>query len=293
MLSSRDPRRGPVPTLVVLAVAGALSVSGPAAAQERLPTPGPAVSDSVRVSGVVTDRATGRELSGAVVRLESADAARLEEWEARTPGSGRFRSRLLPEGIYRIRVTALGFTPLEQELVLVGASEVDLRIELVPDALELEPILVTSYRRTRLEVSGFEQRRRLGLGHTFTREEIERRGPLRVSDLLRSVPGTEITTVRGRVGSEVRLRRGCIPDLVVNGILVRNPGPIDDFLNVGDLEALEVYHGGAGFLTLSSNTCGAIMAWTREGGGEGGDVPRLDKVIVALSIVTLGFLFSR
>jgi hypothetical protein len=274
-----------------LAAAGVIPISAPASGQEPVPEAAPAAS--VRVAGVVMDRATGRELMGVTVILESRDLARPLRWSTVTTASGRFRSPPLPEGIYSIRANALGFSALEQEITLMGASELALRVELVPDALELDPILVTSLRRTRLETSGFAQRRHLGLGHFFTREDIERRGPLYVSDLLRSVPGAQITTVRGRVGSQVRLRRGCIPDLLVNGILVRNPGPIDDILSVGDLEALEVHHGGAGSLTLSSNNCGAIMAWTREGGGEGGDIPRLDRLVVALTIVAFGFLFTR
>jgi hypothetical protein len=292
MMIPGDPRRGPPPSLFVAAVAGALLVSSPVHGQDRAPVY--PTMDSVRVSGVVTDRATGRELSGVELRLESVDVPTPVEWAARTPASGRFRSPLLPAGSYRIRVTALGFSTMEEDLTLMGASEVELRIELVPDALELDPILITSFRRTRFETSGFEQRRRLGFGHTFTRDEIERRAPFQVSDLLRSVPGAEITTVRGRAGSEVRLRRGCVPDVVINGIMIRNPGPIDDLLSVGDLEALEVHHGGAGSLTLSGNNCGAIMAWTREGGGEEvGDIPRFDKLVVALSIMTMGFLLAR
>jgi hypothetical protein len=280
-----------LPVAFALAAAGVLPISAPAAGQERVPQAAP--TSLVRVAGVVTDRVTGQELTGVSVLLESRDPEGPVRWSTVTTASGRFRSPPLPEGIYSIRATALGFSALEQDITLVGASELALRIELVPDALELEPILVTSLRRTRLETSGFAQRRNLGLGHFFTRDDIEQRGPLYVSDLFRSVPGAQVTTVRGRGGSQVRLRRGCIPDLLVNGILVRNPGPIDDILSVGDLEALEIHHGGAGSLTLSGNNCGAIMAWTREGGGEGGDIPRLDRLVVALTIVTFGLLFTR
>jgi hypothetical protein len=291
VVSSGCPCRRSIFAAFALAAAGVVPISAPASGQEPVPQAAP--SSPVRVAGVVTDRETGRELLGVSVILESTDPERPLRWSTVTSASGRFRSPPFPEGIYSIRATALGFSVLEQDITLMGASELAVRIELVPDALELDPILVTSLRRTRMETSGFAQRRNLGLGHFFTREDIEQRGPLYVSDLLRSVPGARITTVRGRGGSEVRLRRGCIPDLLVNGILVRNPGPIDDFLSVGDLEALEVHHGGAGSLTLSGNNCGAIMAWTREGGGEGGDIPRLDRLVVALTIVTFGLLFTR
>jgi len=156
-------------------------------------------------------------------------------------------------------------------------------------------VVVTTLRRTRLERSGFEQRRRLGLGHIFTREEIEERNPALVSDLLRMVPGTEIQMVGGRGRGQVRLRDGCIPDLVLNGVRVPDPGPIDDWVSVGDLAALEVYHGGAGTHTLLGSNCGTIMAWTREGGVEegGGEIPRLDRLVVALTLVALGFLLTR
>lgn len=276
---------------VVLAALGASVVSGPVVGQER---PAQVVPpDSIRVHGMVVDRSTGQELPAVEVRFTSLDLLHPATWRGRTESSGRFRTVNLPQGLYQVTLDALGFTSLSREILLTGASEVDLRIDLVPDALELDPVVVTTLRRTRLERSGFEQRRRLGLGHIFTREEIEQRNPALVSDLLRMVPGTEIRMVRGR--GEVRLRNGCIPDLVVNGIRVPNPGPIDDVVSVGDLAALEVYHGGAGTLTLLGSNCGTIMAWTREGGVEDGDgeIPRLDRLVVALAVVALGFLFTR
>lgn len=249
--------------------------------------------DTVRVSGTVADRATGRPLPSVSVRLTPLDLHRSPGWDGTSSPSGRFQSPFLLSGMYRLQVEALGFTPVSRDLVLGGAPELELQIEMVPEALELEPVVVTSVRRTRLDGSGFHERRRLGLGHTFDRDDIERRSPARVSDLFRTVPGVEVVTTRGRGGGDVRLRRGCMPDLLVDGIRIPNPGPLDDFLSVGDLEAIEVHHGGAGSLSLSGSTCGAIMAWTREGGPEEGRPHTLNRLVVALTVVGFGFLLAR
>jgi hypothetical protein len=269
-----------------LAVAGLL-LTMPAGA-------GAQQGDSVRVSGHVVDRSTGRSLPFVSVRFVVPGPTEREAWRGATDASGLFRSSQLPGGVYEVRAEALGFEDVAASVVLRGARELDLRMELVPDAVELEPILVTSYRRTRLEASGFYQRRRMGLGHTFTREEIEARAPFRVSDLFRMVPGADIVGVRGGRSGAVQLRRGCTPDLVVDGIRIPNPGPIDDVLSVGDLEALEVYHGSSPSLTLTTSTCGVIKAWTRQGGAqEGGELPRLDRFVVALSVIAISFLLTR
>jgi len=270
-VARRIPVQGGLAALALLAL--------PCAALAQLPGEGVG-PDTIRVSGVVLDQSTGRMLSGVSVTLTPLDEGRTQGWRGNTTGTGRFQSPLLSAGAYRLSVEAYGFSSVSQDVALAGASEMDLRIGLVPEALELEPIVVTSFRRTRLEGSGFYQRRQLGIGHTFTRDEIQRRSPARVSDLFRMVPGTEIITQRGRGGAEIRLRRGCVPE-------------IDDFLSVGDLEALEVYHGGAGTMTLSGSNCGTIMAWTREGGPVDGELHSLSRLVMALTVVGFGILLSR
>ncbi|MCJ7629704.1 MAG: hypothetical protein MUO50_15115, partial [Longimicrobiales bacterium] len=84
---------------------------------------------------------------------------------------------------------AFGFGRVTQRLELKRGREVDVRIELVPEPLELPPLVVVSERRSRLEVLGFYERRRLGQGYSLTREEIETRRPALASDLFRMVPG--------------------------------------------------------------------------------------------------------
>lgn len=277
-----------------LAVAACLLLLAvPAEGSDRLPAG--VDGDTIVVLGKVVDRHTGRDIPGVRVELQSVDPEPGGVWEGTTTESGRFQTSDLPAGHYRIRVQALGFADVDQEILLSGAARMDLRIELVPEALELDPIVVATRRTTRLEASGFFERRRLGIGHTLTREEIEARNPHSVSALLRTIPGVEVVSVRGGIaGGTVRLRRGCEPELVVNGVRVRNPGPIENIVSIGDLEAIEVYHGAAGPMTPINTTCGTVVAWTKEGGPQEGARPlSLRPIVAAAAIFFLSSLFVR
>jgi hypothetical protein len=65
---------------------------------------------------------------------------------------------------------------------------------------------------------------------------------------------------------------------------------MDDILPVMDLEAVEVYHGVNVPVQFGSNSCGAIVVWTRRGepGPPGGSFWR--RVAIAATFVALALL---
>lgn len=269
-----------------------LSQPGSAAGQRS----GSETESSVRVAGRVVDQATRNALPFARVLISSEpDSVRGQQivWQGLSGPQGHFDAGALPSGTFELRVETLSFSPLAYTIILEGAASVDLQVEMVPEALELSPLVIATTRRRRLELSGFYERRATGFGTTMTRAEIEELGPPRVTDLFYGLAGVQvIPSSRGR-SAEVRLRRGCVPQVVLNGAPFTYPIALDELVNVGELEAVEVYHGTtAGALPYySTNSCGTIMVWTRQLGGVSGKPFAWRRLFAAAGLVTVFTLF--
>lgn len=268
-----------------------LAGADPGAAQE-LPPP---TRDSLRIAGKVLDRVSGEEISAVRVFLLIVESAGAETvvWQGATDRSGSFLSTLVPSRVYELRAEALAFQPVSETLDLRERRQIALRIEMVPQVIELEAVVVTSIGHSRLEASGFYERRRMGIGHSFTREEIEARNPQRVSDLFRMVPGMQVVPGRRGGGATLRFRRACQPDLVVDGAPVSKPVSIDEILSVGDLEAVEVYSGTYHPARVGWSSCGTVLAWTGEGSVTEGSPMTWRRGLFAVAVVVLSVLLVR
>jgi hypothetical protein len=270
-----------------------LSLPGYAAGQRAGSVADPEAT--VRVVGRVVDHTTGTGLPLARVVISEPDSSRDQGivWRGLSGPNGRFEAGALPAGTFELRVETLAFSPLVYAITLEGDASVDLHIEMVPDALELSPLVVTTTRPRRLELGGFYERRATGLGTTMTRADIEALGPPRVTDLFYGLAGVDvIPSTRGR-SADVRLRRGCSPQVVLNGAPFTYPISLDDLVNVGELEAIEVYHGAtAGALPYySTNSCGTIMVWTRQLSGVSGKPFEWRRLFAAAGLITVFSIF--
>jgi hypothetical protein len=262
----RQRLRSPVgPLLVATFVLGA-SLPGTLAAQDPLTALDPAeAAPSVRLVVSVLDRLTREAVPAAALVLLPVDSADAALWSAVADTLGRAQSGPIPVGLYRLEVSALSFVSVSQVLAFTDARITDVRVELVRADYELAPIVVSVARRSILETSGFDDRRRLGIGYFMTRDEIEARGASSVSELFRVIPGVQLMVGRPGLASRIRLRGGCVPLYVIDGQLLSGPVIIDDLLAVRDVEAFEVYHGASVPITYSNlTTCGVVMFWTRD-----------------------------
>jgi iron complex outermembrane receptor protein len=88
-----------------------------------------------RLSGEVADSATGRHLTG--VRLEAGPGGE----STTTDHAGRFEFRELRPGIVTLAVRAIGYEPVVHRIDL-SASDVEIKINLVASALQLDSIVV-------------------------------------------------------------------------------------------------------------------------------------------------------
>ncbi|MEX1183694.1 MAG: carboxypeptidase regulatory-like domain-containing protein [Gemmatimonadota bacterium] len=280
-------------TLRSILAAGSLAALGGAAPLALHPSPADAqVADTlaplpVMVAGRLVEVRTELAVGDALLRLEPVSGPATE---MRTAESGRFTFSGVPPGRYTLRVERLGYRPLEHALELGPGTETDLQIQLVPEALRLEPVIAVAMRRSRLSMSGFEERRRSGLGHYITRADIDAEEVLHTTAVLRHVPGLRLLpTPNGRL--DVAMRSGCRPSVFVDGTRREHvPGiTIDDLVLPDFIDAIEVYRDFVP-VQFGSSDCGAVAIWTRNTVPGREPAPIWKKIIVGLFVIT-GLVF--
>jgi hypothetical protein len=257
----------------------------------------PAADSDVPVTGVVLDLPTGAVLPAASIALYRSDDDRASR-ESLTDDDGRFHLEPVPPGSYRIEVSALGYRTVRESLEIRAHGPLDVQIEIVPEALELEPVVVTVTSSRWLGRTGFFDRRTRAVGTFFTRMEILRNATTSLlSDVFRMVPGARVVPPAefGQT-ARVEFRGGCEPALFVDGNPMISGTSVDDVLQAHDVEGMEVYRGITVPPQFSGRgSCGAIVVWTREPGRGDGSValfPTLGRALLGLGAVITAVFIS-
>lgn len=194
--------------------------------------------------------------------------------------SGRFIVRLPEAGIFVLTLTRLGYATGDSAVVHLETDQTRyLEIELQPEALGLPGFTVRGDPQLpQLERTGFYHRRDYGRGKFLDPGDIQGKRVIQTSEYLRRVSFMRLET-RG-ISLEPVVNRGvqslrpggsaCYPDVVLDGMKVREGGPtlflsFDDIVAPQDVEAMEVYAGGATVPRqwLSHSGCGLIVIWTK------------------------------
>jgi hypothetical protein len=189
---------------------------------------------------------------------------------------GGFSLPVQRPGSHRIRARRLGHGELLTEGVMVETGDtLDVLLRMGPEPIALPEIDVVARARPPRtgRIAGFYERAGRGFGTFITREEVERRGPVRLAHML-AEHGMEVTQVGGSAFSLGILNRrtGCAPMVYVDGIrLTHGPDPEGAGEAVGlvnplDVEGIEIYRGSAtvpGEFGGSTAQCGVIVIWTR------------------------------
>ncbi len=238
---------------VIAALASAapfvLGAVQPAMAQEEL----------ANILGRVGEAGSGAWLAGAVVEMPELELA-MESDE-----TGRFWFRNVPAGEQLFVIHYLGFSDSTRVFLLpdeLNQLEVAVELRILPVAdliVQVEALDAPS------KLTEFNRRKEKGEGYFITRADILDRGPIRTTDMLRTVPGVRIANTNlGR--ASIRMRgRSCNIVYFVDGI--RAPFFNLDNVRPSSVEGIEIYKGTAsvppefrGPLT----PCAAIVLWTRD-----------------------------
>ena len=217
---------------------------------------------SGRLLGRVVDRATGRPVTMAALSI----AGRPEVVES--DRMGNFRIAAVPVGTHALDVRRLGYAPLRHSVEVNTGLTTELEVGLVPEPVELEPLVVTTVRSRRLEIMGFYERKwwgeRLGLGTFFEADYIERWRPLYIEHLLATEASIGLSG--GGYGTLVNRRHGgCTMRVFLDNIDVTGT-ELRAFVRPFEVAGVEIYKGPAsvpGEFAGSKAQCGVIAIWTK------------------------------
>ena len=246
------------PSLALLA-ALALLASPVAEAQSPAPSSDP-TSGVGSVTGTVGD-SVGVGIAGAGISVIGMTG------QAYTNSEGAFRLGGVAPGEQRLVARRIGFRPETVTVTLPPDRGLQLQLRLRAAALQIAPVVIAARGRFSGPHRGFWERRERGNGHFFTAEDIDKRHPRAVSDLLRSLPGTRINYVNGQNVITFRGMR-CSPLVWVDGAPASAAYLDPDMFSVTTLAGIEVYPGPATVpaeLTWvrGKSNCGVIAVWTK------------------------------
>jgi len=256
------------------------------------------------VGGVVRT-AGGAAVAGATVRVGALAPVT-------TDAQGRFRLRALAAGDYDVTVTHASFGARTVKLAVpANATSLELRAGAgagvlaasVERTVQIAGV-VAQARRMGLDIQGFYDRQRRGIGHFLTERELGQNPAGRVSDVMRRVPGLRVVlyqrrqlagsgepgAVRARNNLEEEYRivssRGyttgvgaggtgglnyCYMDVYLDGVQVQGQDPEQsqnfDATSLGQIEGVEVYAGASETPPEFRNAfsqCGVVLVWTKK-----------------------------
>lgn len=237
-----------------------------------------ATATTGRLIGYVRDARTERPVVAATVAVVGGTAA------TETNRRGSFVLSGVPVGVHELAVRHLGYAPLSYVVSVSRGITTEVEAGMVPDPVEMEPIVATATRPRRLEVGGFYERKYwgelVGGGIFFTATDIERRGPVLISQMIADEPGIRLGNCRLRRSSCMLLNtrvasefspEGCplsfyLDNTRVRGLGGRDGQTIDDLVRPHEIAGVEIYRSTAslpGEFAGSDSQCGIVAIWTK------------------------------
>ncbi len=214
------------------------------------------------LTGRITDP-NGEPIAGAKVVVQGKFGG--AEKQFITDGNGNFRFENLPEGDYKIRVEANGFSNVLREIFLKKDAANNLEIAL-PIGNITEEVTITA---TRTQVSTEETAVPVSV---VGREEIERKAVNSIGDIFRTLPGTS-TVNEGAFQVRPRIR-GLDSNrvlILVDGERLNNSrtstgqsGVEIGLVETSQIETLEVVRGSGSVLYGTDALAGTINIITRD-----------------------------
>lgn len=215
-----------------------------------------------RISGTVMNADDKRPLAGAIVHLSDGPTARADERGAWTLANAPLGTRVL-------EVRSVGYYPDRRAVHVVGGMP-PVQVALSTFKSVLDTVKVIATRAADRHNSGFEDRKRSGMGRILTSEDLERRGALFTSDAFKNLPGVRLE--RDSFGFRkiyVRSAFGdwCEPSVHIDGLYMwtLNADDIDGMVSLRYVKGIEVYTEATtpAEYQRGMTGCGTILLWTR------------------------------
>jgi len=214
------------------------------------------------IRGQAVEQGTGNPVQGARITLVGTTKA------VSSDTSGHFVFDALTPGLYVVQVSAIGFTRGVFQLELGDGEVVSQVFELAPRVYGMEPMTVEAQRRAAgRRFEEFHERMARGIGTFITEDQIRKRNPMNIMDMLRTVRGVHPECS----GSNCIIRfagqpTSCEPKYVLDNL--PSDSYIIESLEPRDIVGIELYRGASEMPAEfggSTAACGAVVIWTRSG----------------------------
>ena len=205
------------------------------------------VFGQINISGVVLDSETSMPIVGATVYIPKLDKGTATDLD------GKFRMQGLPEGIFDLVISSLGYS--STTLKTVFPPDGSFEISLIPSAIEMEEVIIsTPFHQLQSENVMKVER--------ATMDELERTGALNLADGITDIAGVQSITTGTGIGKPV------IRGLSSNRVLVYTQGVRLENQQFGGehglgvsssgVESVEVIKGPASLL-YGSDALGGVL----------------------------------
>jgi Carboxypeptidase regulatory-like domain/TonB-dependent Receptor Plug Domain len=234
--------------------------------------PAPAQRAAVLRGRILSERGE-QPIEGATISL--ADQVQ----SASSDSLGGFRLAGVPAGTHTVLVRRVGFAPFSSPVRFVAGDSVTVDFTLVSVA-QMLPDVEVNVTVIERKLADFEERRKIGIGHFLTQQDIEKRLSRKFTDILRVLPGLKIVRFDARHGDAVFIAstRGtqtfllqgsaCPVSMMIDGVYV-DQGPGNDpnhLIDPSFLVGVEYYAGPAQIparFNATRNNCGLLVLWTK------------------------------
>lgn len=225
----------------------------------------------VRATGIVTGHVmslAGKPVSGARVEIPVSGVSTI------TRADGAFYLTGVLTGTQVLVARSLSFATAAEPINVTSREPLDITLTVGDKLNVLDPVLITARRDLALDKAGFSQRKRAGGGHFFTRDDIDKRKPNNITDMMKGLPSVTVTYQRG--GTVVGGRSGIMSmysapppctRVYVDGFEWPDlqPGDLDMFVNPDDVIGLEIYQAGEvpSQFRKFDRGCLTLVVWTQ------------------------------
>ena len=239
--------------------------------------------DSVAKSGIAAERSGRRgRLIGRVQDPQGAPLAgatvHIGDRPAITDASGVFEMEDTFQPREAVIFERLGYATVRDTITVADDAGLFMRVTMAPEAIPLEPLVVTVVSRRSLgRLDDLRRRLKAGMGDIVTQKEFTLRGNPSFGQFLQSQPGVNIIGGKPVFRKSFSLGEGwCPPTFYLDGMKLSS---WQSAMSIGtlDLELVELYKGPAqtpAEFIDSDSRCGVVVIWTRRGSG----IPYADLV---------------
>ena len=193
-----------------------------------------------------------------------------------TGANGRFRIRGLHHGAYILVIHRLGYKPVSTSVAIDGADTLRMSFPLQPIVTALDTVSVVGERMT-ARMSEFDARRRAGIGHFITAEQIQARNVVFFADILQGQLSVQILTAKDGTQRAVTTRgltdfepsNVCPFQLILDDVIMPRATVLESMPAPNQIAGVEIYSGAATiplrYKGTVASACGLILVWTKEG----------------------------